>query len=1796
MEDDLMLDNKGSMMSAVDGITRNSGPAANYNALFTKPMEFTGQYGQGNSMFDDNVPFNQLRNLGEIRAQRQPWIAKAGAGLGRVGSKALTEIAKMPGVLGGMLAGGIGQIGDAITGEDNTDFMQTAFNNPWIQSLNDANEHINSELLPVYVKKAVQDGNLWDNITSVDFWATEGADGIGYILSMLAPGAAINRFNLGAKALGIGKLAKMADKMDEAVNVLGKIKLTPNNANLATGTIANTIFEAGAEAQGAMESFKAELDIKLQNGEINQSEYDNEMLRQSEVGANVFAANAVILLGPNALMSNMLWGKARNKGLNLISKKGAAGFEEVAKKTLTQKIGQEAKTGVLGALSEGFWEEGMQSTAEQYFTEEKGGLLDFVGDLPMSYADMISETDGQKAIFLGAAFGGGMTMYHDYKQKKNEVAATNKIVGLANQALSDFYTIYKGDNFKENPEDQDLDTMVKKLRALQGAGTLGDIYDMAVETGNTAVIETLRNVATVNLVKPFIVNDSLGIDALKEHLKDSTEMLELSETEWKGNTEGFIKHIVDTATELQKVYNNYNDFAPTVLDLKNENATQKDKNEFYNDLADDYVNAKSTQLFLKNEFDKQHKSKNELLAEKGRTLNDVEENKMIHKELMSSDLRYKKLDESIVSITKQLREATKEVDKLWNEENINKVFDNTIKNKQRIIEENAKEAEVQSVIDKVKAAKTDKEVDDITIPDTVAKEAIQDAKKKRKEEIQVQKDIKDKDTKSKNEDFDQSKKVKDLQAEEALIYVKDNYNVGENITLEPELGLAEEHNGKTATIKSIDKNGVVLTLEDGTDITASIEATKKVVYDNNANYSSEGGENDVVQIPNEDVDAGVQLQKRGDSRIMASDNINGDALFGNEAAKEFEQVPRDKVGEEKGFEIGKEGFTDNQKKALKMYNDKDFSNIDFLIDHLPISVTLSEGVTAPLATKSDKSAEYNKNNFDESTRHIRETIIKEIANNNVAISDITAPIVGQSNGQLQIAAKENGLVVENPISGLYEFMGDMSKIKSTDFYMVDDFGFLKNSEGETFPTAKNKSNAKGEIYLLINMANGKKFPLKLNVSKISDTQASTLFEIYKFIAEDSINLRDTRIEDLENKELVTTIKEVFAKEIELFSKNKKSIKRLTVGDILDTMIFSSTNPKSQLRFSDKGLHVAEKLYSIDDLNKPETKAEFISIVSTSKRQQIKFKKSKAAGVNDFHFENRSYIEYLLSNGILNTNAVIGKPTFSGKTNMFLDTKGVKVKGVESQFNKDVPVYMSETLLGTTKQLEKALPGLFKNPVHLNKEGTHYVNSKGNKHKRVSTLKEGKVDNDAINIYNGGKRGDVVDEVIRQFFSNPYFKKSEFLKQGKKQVENINKVKPESTIIIEDKFFDQLFNILETYKMEFDKRNWTVYSNSPSLSGVIDGEAYAGTGDLLVYDNTKKSWMFIDIKTSSKSRSEYYEGKDPYNYKGKDAIQQNAYRELFKQLTGVEVSNLLILPLTTTSADPGVNSEYTDISIGLTKADKKLLIVDMSKDIFELLGKKRTTSKKVELTDTKTPNDINDDLRNTFIEDGTEPFNLDEYYGIETKPSEKPVPQPVKKVQSVGTLADADLQVLMKMSQTRGDHWLIDFNGKKYMMTSNPFYFHNITDKTPVTDMKLINQLLLHHNSTSIQKVDADFVKETIKKTWLSRINVVPLQKPATKTVQPTTKTTKVVTEEAPKVVVKPVTVKKTDTLDFNKLTKEEAEGIIDNLMTKFPGRLKDIGKVVSRKISPQEMVKALYSTFENNALAKEAIETKCKGK
>ncbi len=1779
---DLMFNNIEPPKSNLDLFAKNIGNNGG-GTISYDPIDY-GQDITQSEYIDSGFDWYHGSHLDEHRAQNQPVYDKLSKGVARVGLKAISEIGKMPGVLGGVAMATASQVNESITGEDSTDFVKTAFDNPWINAVGNWEEKVKeegffgdkSDGLPVYVKRAVQSGSLMDNITSSGFWATEGADGIGYILSMMAPGAAISKLGLGAKMLGTSKWAKMAaslDKADDAIKGLSKIsKILPTsakNADLLTATAFNTLFEAGAEAKGAMDSYTNEikpgLDAALEAGQITQEQYDAELAKASNVGRNVFAANALILLGPNLMMNKMLWGKPTNKLLAPLSK-----LEEVATPSLKTKIarglGDFAKVGA----SEGLFEEGMQSVAETYYTKRPDAKSwDLLGDLTKSYIEMTATTEGQKAMFLGAVLGGGMGVMSGTKERKESRDAANKLIHYAKDAMSSAFDVLENDIYvKKEGTDEivfeeelvngeyvkkpkiDMQKVVEKAASLDKFEKLSLDYDVAVATGQKDVADAIRNGMFTRMAIPFIQKDELGVDVLEAALKESAQLAKIAKEEEK-STDSLIKEIVAKATELKNDFSRFQEFAPEVYDFSSVQSTKNDKTDFINKLNQEYVTDKAVQYDAQKSFDKYNEELNKLVKENGMDPSVIDGNPNLIRDLGNRDSRVKITAQKREEAKNNLEYINKDVNKYWDNKTIVGKFKERIEDLEKARAEGEEiKRKTEETVALVNAAKNLDELDSVEMPEGIPTEGILKAKADKRAELEKERDEEIESAKKEGKESSDKNRQQEAGKDEIFEYLSENFKVGETVTLPDSEFLPKERRGKEVKILEIDKDQITFEDKEGKVSAFSNSTLNKAAKDKSnseGNFVTEGsvkGDNTAVVEKDE---SGKPVEERNQPRIIITDNSVGNKAFPNisDAAVEFERNPVNKIGQTKNIEINqgqesisstqseieakkadiekrrqeelnnkqkfvsskkrqeKEGgeykeislddidleksnledlqgvkkivlleqrgvnsdgipvgtvlinmdeglttfevffntdkinakydaelaalegktkstiksiFSPNQQKALDMYNANDFSDIEFLADNLPLNIKLTDSVSAPLETVSgmDLLKLYNKvlknykeydsgdfkklvelaektkkgetssskedlqllanytalfnellkhthynDIFNKTSKELRRTIIKELQEG-TKIEDITVPIVGQWNGTLQLDGQN-----ENILTGLYEIAGDIKNLKTENFYFVNDFKDLTNPNGEFFNAAR--SLAKGEVYLKIKTAAGVDFPLKLNVRKYSDEQAEALYELYKQRFDKNDNTPLVELDEASYKLIKDNLKE----ELALFDKPEKDI---TIKDVIELLIWEgSKNSKTQVKITEdrSKVIVLSQAYTKEDFEKEDSKAKFIYTLKNDKRQQIRFKPKKNDNNNLNIRNSRKYLEYLIKNKILNTNAKMEVPTFQGRTTMYLDKWSVKVKGKESKYNKDVVKTYSSRVIGSNTKLKQKLPGLFNKTFILNADGTKYIDEKGVEHNRATSLKDKPFDSTSQNLVNSSVRGDVVDDLTRLFFKKENIDKTLFLKHAVATLDKQNKLK-NSQVEISENYFSSLYDILETYHSHFDKLGYTIYSEVPTIGGSLKQKGnIAGTVDLLAYDNNNQSWVLIDLKTSASDRGlEYDKEENPsyvtkkgYSYKYQDLVQLNAYRELFYQMTGKHIAELKIMPLTS-PADKIKDTTNTFTSI--SRSSKAMLLeVDSTKSIYDRLDIKEV-EEDLEVNDEGV--DIGADNVSTIMED------------------------------------------------------------------------------------------------------------------------------------------------------------------------------------------------------------------------------------
>lgn len=1265
----------------------------NQDELTGNENPFTSQFGNPNA----EDPYN------EYRANNQSSAEQAGLGLARAGAKAATEVAKLPGVIGGI---GI-MAADGLTGGNlvaENEGFETAFNNQWIKFFDGLNEDV-KEALPVYVKESVANGDFFDKIGSSAFYATEGADGAGYMLGALAPGGLFKYFGGAGKLFGASikaaKLAKYGENIQAAGKFLEKAGITIKNIDQYMIPAFNTVSEAGAESKGVwdgMESRKdgahveymsklkpndprylqaislknEELDQLRRSGEISIDEYNQQSANVHSVVAeemfekdfkeqkalaaqNSFFKNVVVLAGPNYIQAKLLFGKTPSKVL--LDKIGGLG-----EKSIKNTFKQGAKNFVKGFASEGVEEVG-QTAIEHRNTEQ--GLKFKLGDNriddynPLTFGEdfvkTLGTTEGQIAGFLGGIMGAPMSTVGGYFQDKSDRKQTERLREKINGA-STAYADIKNTNIYEqeeytNPETGEVSTRDKEVdgkkvfipeavakvkKALDLIEKDSNEYDNAIEDGDVERIEQFRNQGELNVINNFIGEDEVTLDALHEYLKiafptETSKDISVEQVKVnKENTER-VNKIMNKAKSLQKDLTSYKDMAASLIRINNPEVTPEHLSDFMNRVANTFISERAEEFDAKDKLVTLQKQKADLESNSSiieidnpNFIEGTTENIFKTIKARNNNPRLDLVNSQIAKVEKQLKdfeEATNST--IWDNEYLNNKINNEVKVRQKLQKENSPEqvAKNDEVLDKTKNATTVDEVKEIektspkeVLENPIIKTAIVD---KKSEIIQVE--------------------------------------LAQKIEIIREA--TQEDNDFNDTTVYTDLTGT-----EGSPVTD--------------NLIPKEAENNTVEelktIDNEEVLTGKGAQ-------VISTNMKTGELFNfvSEDYLNYERNPINKTGKEVGFEINTNpGANKNLNIALKMLEDKDFSNPAFLISYLPINVTFEKGIKAPMETRrangklDSKKDKDGKDQFyiNPATEILRSQIINHLVNGG-SINDIKTTIQDQYKGLLKV--DENRFANNNILE--LDGVKDLKYVRDN-LYVVDSFGNLMNIQSgktKTFSNGKTKKNAAGEIYLSIPQANGKPFPLKLNIKKINESEAVLLYEIYKEIITND-NTLNTTVSEV-NPELQEAILTSFNAELDIIGGNKNDIK---LQEIVDLLIYQSDNVKSRMQVekNDKGetiLLFGENEADISNIE--DSQNAIINYLVDSKRHQIKINPKFATDNTKTNLKsnNADYLKYLIDNGILTTNAVVNEPTFQGYTNIYLNT-GVtvtnQVKSIEKVEN------------------------------------------------------------------------------------------------------------------------------------------------------------------------------------------------------------------------------------------------------------------------------------------------------------------------------------------------------------------------------------------------------------------------------------------------------------------------------------------------------------------------------------------------
>jgi len=402
----------------------SSGVAQSFE--FVAPDKVDEGYGtMGNSGY-------AMQAINEAKAANQGFWELTAKGIGNVAKTVGIEVAKTPGYIGGLVGAGANEVFG-----DGKNSMSLIVDNAWINSLEKADQAI-KDAMPIYISQSVQEGNLLDKLGSGEWWATAGADGLGFMLAMFAPGAIAKGLGVGAKIAKAGEgLAKLAPRLGKTMTGAGLVedagemgfaysKAFAKNANGYASAVLNTTIESSAEAANTFDTVK---DRYLAEG-LSEEEASQ---KAGDAASAVFKGNMALLLVSNYLDERWLWKSIGSAGqkeagkevLSKIFKDGAIDMDAVKNISKEFTRGKVLTRGALnfgkGVLKEGGFEEGSQTTLQQNIDKgkDKDSILGNLSDVASSYFDDFSNnTELHEAIFLGGLLGGGASVIGSYQENK----------------------------------------------------------------------------------------------------------------------------------------------------------------------------------------------------------------------------------------------------------------------------------------------------------------------------------------------------------------------------------------------------------------------------------------------------------------------------------------------------------------------------------------------------------------------------------------------------------------------------------------------------------------------------------------------------------------------------------------------------------------------------------------------------------------------------------------------------------------------------------------------------------------------------------------------------------------------------------------------------------------------------------------------------------------------------------------------------------------------------------------------------------------------------------------------------------------------------------------------------------------------------------------------------------------------------------------------------------------------------------------------------------------------------------
>lgn len=555
----------------------------------------------GESIFDEPTATEaQFQELGDIRAENQPWYAQIGAGLAKGAILAGTTF--LDGTVGLVLGAGTAMKERRMSGLWDNDFSKA------MQSVNEWSE----QALPNYYTRAEQEQPWYENIFTANFLGDKFIKNLGFTVGAFYSG--------GVTAAGL-----KVTKLPQLIGAIAKSSKAPAIINTAVGATVSAVNEGRIEAlnnsKDWFELHKAQLDDKynqriqdIANQYQGTEIYDQLIAAETDaynqaigklnedrlkMGNADLLMNIPILTASNIIQFGKLYAngfKTARKATNIVGKAGeytagttklgsalaitrgalAEGTEEISQKAASVVSGKyyatdvnnfyKSKTGPEASQETLSWvksfAEGINETVNDGSSWEEFFIGTLTGALGMpKFRSMRSKEGGfQSPITLE---GGAINEWREYNER---MARENEIANYMNNRINspEFKNYYQG-LIRHNKYQNDMNRaaeegdefnfknaehaqLISDIAMFDNAGRMEDLttlIDTAFDTSDENLASIVENTTTTledgSKVGPFVDKNGNPMYATPEGKQEMIEKLQQNHDEMTNAINEYLK-------------------------------------------------------------------------------------------------------------------------------------------------------------------------------------------------------------------------------------------------------------------------------------------------------------------------------------------------------------------------------------------------------------------------------------------------------------------------------------------------------------------------------------------------------------------------------------------------------------------------------------------------------------------------------------------------------------------------------------------------------------------------------------------------------------------------------------------------------------------------------------------------------------------------------------------------------------------------------------------------------------------------------------------------------------------------------------------------------------------------------------------------------------------------------------------------------------------------------------------------------------------------------------------------------